>query len=47
MLDPTLGLLLKGPSEEISVQLGREKKAITSGEGGSDQGGEVERAWGG
>ena len=33
---------LKGPSEEASVPLGREKKAITSGEGGMDLGGKVD-----
>ena len=27
---------LKGPSEDASVPLGREKKAITSGKGGRD-----------
>ena len=30
---------LKCPSEDASVPLGREKKAITSGEGGRDLGG--------
>ena len=35
---------LKGPSEDASVPLGREKKAITSGEGGRDLGGNVD--WG-
>ena len=33
---------LKGPSEDASVPLGREKKAITSGEGGRDLGGKVD-----
>ena len=33
---------LKGPSEDTSVPLGREKKAITSGEGGRDLGGKVD-----
>ena len=33
---------LKCPSEDASVPLGREKKAITSGEGGRDLGGKVE-----
>ena len=32
---------LKCPSEDASVPLGREKKAITSGEGGKDLGGKV------
>ena len=32
---------LKCPSEDASVPLGREKKAITSGEGGRDQRGKV------
>jgi hypothetical protein len=32
---------LKCPSEDTSVPLGREKKAITSGEGGRDLGGKV------
>ena len=32
---------LKCPSEDASVPLGREKKAITSGEGGRDLGGKV------
>ena len=32
---------LKCPSEEASVPLGREKKAIISGEGGKDLGGKV------
>ena len=30
------------PTEAISVPLGREKKAITSGEGGRDLGGKVD-----
>jgi hypothetical protein len=34
---------LNSQSEEISVPLGREKKAITSGEGGRDMGGKVDR----
>jgi hypothetical protein len=34
---------LKCPSEDTSVPLGREKKAITSGEGGRDLGGEGDR----
>ena len=33
---------LKCPSEDASVPLGREKKAITSGEGGRDLGGKVD-----
>jgi hypothetical protein len=33
---------LKGPSEDTSVPLGREKKAITSGEGERDLGGKVD-----
>lgn len=33
---------LKGPSEDTSVPLGREKKAITSGERGRDLGGKVD-----
>ena len=32
---------LKCPSEDTSFPLGREKKAITSGEGGRDLGGKV------
>ena len=32
---------LKCPSEDTSVPLGREKKAITSGKGGRDLGGKV------
>jgi hypothetical protein len=36
----------KGPCEDISVALGREKKAITSGEGGKDLGGKVDGARG-
>ena len=35
----------KSSSEDASVPLGREKKAITSEEGGRDLGGKVE--WGG
>ena len=35
---------LKCPSEDASVPLGREKKAITSGEGGRDLVGKVEGA---
>ena len=38
---------LKCPSEEASVPLGREKKAITSGEGGWDLEEKVNGAWGG
>jgi hypothetical protein len=34
---------LKCPSEDTSVSLEREKKAITSGEGGQDLGGNVDR----
>jgi hypothetical protein len=34
---------LKGPSEDASVLLGREEKAITSGEGGKD----LEGKWAG
>ena len=34
---------LKCPSEDASVPLGREKKAITSGKGGRDLGGKVSR----
>ena len=34
---------LKGPSEDTSVPLGREKKATTSGEGRKNMGGKVER----
>ena len=37
---------LKCPSEDASVPLGREKKAITSGEGGRDLGGKVDRGRG-
>ena len=37
---------LKGPSENASVPLGREKKAITSGEGRRDRGGKVDGGWG-
>jgi hypothetical protein len=33
---------LKSPSEDASISLGREKKAITSGEGGRDLGGKVD-----
>jgi hypothetical protein len=33
---------LMGPTEDTSVPLGREKKAITSGEGGRDLGGKVD-----
>jgi hypothetical protein len=33
---------LKAPSEDASVPLGREKKAITSGEGGRDLGGKMD-----
>jgi hypothetical protein len=32
----------KGPSEDDSVPLGREKKSITSGERGRDRGGKVD-----
>jgi hypothetical protein len=35
---------LKCPSEDTSVPLGREKKAIISGEGGRDLGGKVNEA---
>jgi hypothetical protein len=38
---------LKCPSENSSVPLGREKKAITSGEGKKDLGGKVDRVGGG
>jgi hypothetical protein len=34
---------LKGPSEDASIPLGREKKAITSGEDGRDLEGKVDR----
>ena len=34
------------PSEDASVPLGREKKAITSGEGGRELGGKMGRVWG-
>ena len=34
---------MKGPSEDTSVPLGREKKAITSGEGVRDLRGKVNR----
>jgi hypothetical protein len=34
---------LKGPSEDTSVPLGRDKKATISGEGGRDLGGEGDR----
>jgi hypothetical protein len=34
---------LKSPSEDASVPLGREKKATTSGEGGRDLGGKVDK----
>jgi hypothetical protein len=40
---------MKGPSENASVPLGKEKKAITSVEEGRDLGGKVdrgEREWG-
>ena len=33
------------PNEDTSVPLGREKKAIISGEGGKDLGGKVGRDW--
>jgi hypothetical protein len=33
---------LKGPTEDTSVPFVREKKAITSGEGGKDLGGKVD-----
>jgi hypothetical protein len=37
---------VKCPSEDTSVPLGREKKAITNGEGGRDLGGKVDlRGW--
>ena len=38
--------MLQGPSEDASVPLGREKKTITSGEGGGDLGGKVDREGG-
>jgi hypothetical protein len=37
---------LKSGSEDASGPLGREKKAITSGEGGRDLGGNVDRVRG-
>ena len=37
---------LKCPSEDASVPLGREKKAITSGEGGRDLQGNMDRVGG-
>jgi hypothetical protein len=37
---------LKGPSEDTSVSLGREKNAITSGEGGREGPGRESRQWG-
>jgi hypothetical protein len=37
---------LKCPSEDVSVPLGREEKAITSGKGGRDLGGKVDRVGG-
>ena len=37
---------LKCPSEDASVPLGREKKAITSGKGGRDLGGKVDKVGG-
>ena len=36
---------LECPSEDASVPLGREKKAITSGEGGRNLGGEGDGEW--
>ena len=39
------GQQAKGPSEYTSVPLGRDKKAITRGEGGRDLGGEVNGTW--
>jgi hypothetical protein len=36
---------LKCQREDISVPLGREKKAITSEEGGRDLGGKVDGVW--
>jgi hypothetical protein len=36
----------KGSLDDASVLLGRKKKAITSGEGGRDQGGKVDKAGG-
>ena len=36
---------LKCPGEDASVPLGREKKAITSGEGGRDLGRKVDGSW--
>ena len=38
---------LKGPSEDVSDPLGREKKAITNGEVGRDLGGNVDGGVGG
>jgi hypothetical protein len=38
---------LKSPSEDASILLGREKKAITSGEGWRDRGGEPDLVLGG
>jgi hypothetical protein len=37
--------ILKGSSGDASVSLGREKKAITIGEGGRDLGGTWEGKW--
>jgi hypothetical protein len=37
---------LKCPNEDASVSLGREKKVITSGEGGRDLGGKVDKVGG-
>jgi hypothetical protein len=36
---------LKWPSEDSSIQLGREKKLITSGERGRDLGVKVDGGW--
>ena len=36
----------EGPSEDSSILLEREKKAITSGEGGRELGGKMGRVWG-
>jgi hypothetical protein len=38
--------ILKCPNEDTSVPLGREKKAITSGEGARGLGGKVDRGEG-
>jgi hypothetical protein len=39
------GNKLKGPSEDTSVPLGKEKKAITMGEGGRDLRGKSGSLW--